>query len=73
MRSKLSTEECQELLGIKYDAQQKKIHDLIEDNKKKHQKNIQLYAELNSLVKKSKQNITLINQLGQYHRSSYMV
>ena len=26
-----------------------------------------------SLVKKSKQNITLINQLGQYHRSSYMV
>ena len=54
MRSKLSTEECQELLGIKYDAQQKKIHDLIEDNKNKHRKNIQLHAELNSLVKKSK-------------------
>ena len=46
MGSKLSTGQCQELLGIKYDAQQKKIHDLIEDNKKKHRKNIQQHAEL---------------------------
>ena len=38
-----------------------------------HQENIQLNAELNDLVEKSKQNKTLINQLGQYHRSSYMV
>ena len=38
-----------------------------------HQENIQLNAELNDLVEKSKQNKTLINQLGQYHRPSYMV
>lgn len=35
--------------------------------------NIQLHAELNDLVEKSKQNKTLKNQLGKYHRSSYMV
>ena len=35
--------------------------------------NIQLHAEINELVEKSKQNKTLIKQLGQYHRSSYMV
>ena len=38
-----------------------------------HWENIQLSAELNDLVEKSKQNKTLINQLGQCHRSSYMV
>ena len=65
--------ENQEFLGKKYDAQQKKIHNLIEVNKKMHRGNIQLHAELNDLVEKSKQNKTLINQLGQCHRSSYMV
>ena len=65
--------ENQEFLGKKYDAQQKKIHNLIEVNKKIRRGNIQLHAELNDLVEKSKQNKTLINQLGQCHRSSYMV
>ena len=49
-------EEGQDFLGKKYDAQQKKIHNLIKDNKKMHQKNIQLHVELNDLVEKLKQN-----------------
>ena len=57
-------EESQDFLGKKYDARQKKIHDLIEDNKKMHWENIQLSAELNDLVEKLKQNKILINQFG---------
>ena len=33
-------EESQDLLGKKYDAQQKNIHDLIEDKKKMYRENI---------------------------------
>ena len=65
--------ESHDFLGKKYDTQKKTIHDLIEGNKKMHRENIQVHAEVNDLVEKSKQNKTLINQLGQYHRSSYMV
>ena len=66
-------EESQDFLRKQYDAQQKKIHDLTENNKKMNREITQLHVELNDLVEKSKQNKTLINQLGQYHRSSCKV
>ena len=34
--------ESQDFLGKKYDAQQKKTHDLIVDNRKMHRENIEL-------------------------------
>ena len=56
-------EESQGFLWKKYDAQQKKIHNLIKGNKKMPQENIQLHAKLNDLIEKSKQNKILMNQL----------